>query len=156
MSKSSPDPSTRIQLTDTFPEISRKIRSAVTDSIQGITYDPVNRRGTSNLLSILSACIDEPVETIVKRYEGKGHGDLKKEVSEALRGIIERSESRISQVARRDGLSCCNCERRCRESKRRYLAERCIKSEYWLDYIKSFSILPSEIPGRTFIKKLRK
>ena len=84
MSKSALDPSTRIQLTDTFPEISRKIRAAVTDSVPGITYDPINRRGTSNLLSILSASIDESVETIVQRYEGKGHGDLKKEVSEAL------------------------------------------------------------------------
>ena len=98
MSKSSLDPSTRIQLTDTFPEISRKIRSAVTDSIQGITYDPVNRRGTSNLLSILSACINEPVETVVRRYEGKGHGDLKKEVSEALEELLKGPRAEFNRL----------------------------------------------------------
>jgi tryptophanyl-tRNA synthetase len=98
MSKSSSDPSTRIQLTDTFPEISRKIRAAVTDSIHGITYDPVNRRGTSNLLSILSACIDEPVESIVERYEGKGHGDLKKEVSESLEELLKGPRAEFNRL----------------------------------------------------------
>ena len=103
MSKSSPDPSTRIQLTDTFPEISRKVRSAVTDSIQGITYDPVNRQGTSNLLSILSACRDEPVETIVKRYEGKGHGALKKEVSEGLEELLKGPRAEFHRLQREKG-----------------------------------------------------
>lgn len=98
MSKSSPDPFTRIQLTDTSSDISRKIRGAVTDSIQGITYDPVNRRGTSNLLTILSACTEEPVEILVRRYEGKGHGDLKKEVAEALEELLKGPRAEFNRL----------------------------------------------------------
>jgi tryptophanyl-tRNA synthetase len=56
MSKSHPLESTRILLTDSPKTISDKIRSAVTDSLPGISYDPVNRPGTSNLLGILAAC----------------------------------------------------------------------------------------------------
>jgi len=89
MSKSAPDVSSRIQLTDTASEIQRKVRSAVTDSIQGITYDPINRRGTSNLLSILSACTGDPVEQIAASYEGKGHGVLKKDVADALEEMLK-------------------------------------------------------------------
>ncbi|KAF8872659.1 hypothetical protein CPB84DRAFT_1838988 [Gymnopilus junonius] len=89
MSKSSPDSSSRIMLTDTFSQIDKKIRGAVTDSIQGITYDPVNRPGTSNLLSILSACEGVDVEEVARRYEGKGHGALKKDASEALEGLLK-------------------------------------------------------------------
>ena len=42
-----------ILLTDTLPEIITKISAAVTDSLDGISYDPVARPGLSNLLEIL-------------------------------------------------------------------------------------------------------
>jgi tryptophanyl-tRNA synthetase len=98
MSKSSPDPSTRIQLTDTSLDISRKIRGAVTDSIRGITYDPVNRPGTSNLLTIFSACTGDPVKTIVERYEGKGHGELKKDVADALEELMKGPRTEFERL----------------------------------------------------------
>lgn len=90
MSKSAQDPNSRILLTDPPSLISSKIRSAVTDSLPTITYDPITRPGTSNLLNILAACIDQDVEDVVReRYEGKArnHADLKKEVEEA---VVER------------------------------------------------------------------
>lgn len=90
MSKSAQDPNSRILLTDPPSLISSKIRSAVTDSLPTITYDPQTRPGTSNLLNILAACIDQDVEDVVReRYEGKArnHADLKKEVEEA---VVER------------------------------------------------------------------
>ncbi|KAG1736920.1 uncharacterized protein EDB91DRAFT_1141640 [Suillus paluster] len=76
MSKSSPDVQSRILLTDTATQIQSKIRAAVTDSIQGITYDPKDRPGTSNLLTILAACTDSDVTQVAKTYESQGHGDL--------------------------------------------------------------------------------
>ncbi|KAN0065155.1 Tryptophan--tRNA ligase, mitochondrial [Thecaphora frezii] len=54
MSKSAPDVNSRILLTDTPSQIATKIRKAVTDAERTISYDPVNRPGVSNLLSILS------------------------------------------------------------------------------------------------------
>jgi tryptophanyl-tRNA synthetase len=53
MSKSDPNPRSRILLTDTPAEISAKIRTAVTDSTPEITYAPDERPGVSNLLDIL-------------------------------------------------------------------------------------------------------
>lgn len=52
MSKSHPDPKTRILLTDTPDQISSKIKSAVTDSTSHISYEPESRPGVANLLSI--------------------------------------------------------------------------------------------------------
>lgn len=57
MSKSDPDPSSRILLTDTPSEIHAKILKARTDSLTpslGITFDPIQRPGVSNLLQLLS------------------------------------------------------------------------------------------------------
>ncbi|KAI0046940.1 tryptophanyl-tRNA synthetase [Auriscalpium vulgare] len=84
MSKSAIDPNSRIVLTDSADIIRARIRSATTDSIQGITYDPVERPGTSNLLTILAACTDEDVSTVAARYASKNHGALKADVTDAV------------------------------------------------------------------------
>jgi tryptophanyl-tRNA synthetase len=53
MSKSFPNPKSRILLTDDETTIRAKIRSAVTDSQAGISYDPDTRPGVSNLIDLL-------------------------------------------------------------------------------------------------------
>ncbi|KAH7122787.1 tryptophanyl-tRNA synthetase [Dendryphion nanum] len=53
MSKSDPNPNSRILITDTRADITKKIRSALTDSIEGISYDRSARPGVSNLIDIL-------------------------------------------------------------------------------------------------------
>lgn len=55
MSKSAPDVNSRVLLTDSDDLIKRKIKRAVTDGEQTISFDPDLRPGVSNLLSILSA-----------------------------------------------------------------------------------------------------
>ncbi len=55
MSKSAPDPNSRILLTDSPKQIESKIKRAVTDSDRQLAYDPEMRPGVSNLLSILAA-----------------------------------------------------------------------------------------------------
>ncbi|PPQ78363.1 hypothetical protein CVT25_011646 [Psilocybe cyanescens] len=89
MSKSAPDASSRIMLTDSGAQIERKIKGAVTDSIQGITYDPVNRPGISNLLTLLAACEDAEVDQVALRYERKSNAHLKKDVAEALENLLK-------------------------------------------------------------------
>ena len=89
MSKSAVDPNSRILLTDDTKSIERKIRGAVTDSIQGITYDPIGRPGTANLLTLLAGCADEDVEAVAQRYRDKNHGALKKDVFEAIEDTIK-------------------------------------------------------------------
>ncbi|KAG5721406.1 hypothetical protein E4T56_gene12935 [Termitomyces sp. T112] len=98
MSKSSPDIQSRILLTDTAVQIKAKIRSAVTDSIAGITYDPVARPGTSNLLTILAACTDTKVDSVAERYEGKGHGHLKADVADAVEERLKGPRAEFEKI----------------------------------------------------------
>lgn len=98
MSKSSPDFQSRILLTDTDDQIKSKIRGAVTDSIQGITYDPVDRPGAANLLDILAACTNEDVLEVAKRYADKGHGHLKNDVTEAVVELLKEPRGEFEKL----------------------------------------------------------
>uniref|UniRef100_A0A8H7XZN9 Tryptophan--tRNA ligase, mitochondrial n=1 Tax=Psilocybe cubensis TaxID=181762 RepID=A0A8H7XZN9_PSICU len=103
MSKSSPDPSSRIMLTDTSSQIERKIKGAVTDSIQGITYDPVGRPGISNLLTMLAACEDAEVEKVAEKYADKSNAVLKKDVSEALENLLKGPRAEFERLRQDPG-----------------------------------------------------
>lgn len=95
MSKSHSDPRSMILLTDTDQEISMKIRSALTDSEPGISYDPHKRPGVSNLLEILSH-LEEGVSPneIAAIYHSTSLRAFKERVAEELslhlRDIRER------------------------------------------------------------------
>ena len=54
MSKSHPDPRSRILITDSADEIHRKIMAALTDSTNSVSYEPETRPGVSNLLHLWS------------------------------------------------------------------------------------------------------
>jgi len=53
MSKSAADPRSRILITDDPAAISEKIRLALTDSTEGVSYEPSTRPGVSNLIELL-------------------------------------------------------------------------------------------------------
>lgn len=53
MSKSHENPQSRILISDSRAEIAKKVKSALTDSISGVTYDPQQRPGVSNLIEIM-------------------------------------------------------------------------------------------------------
>lgn len=95
MSKSAPNPASRILITDPPETIAKRIRGAVTDSDRSITYDPENRRGVANLLTIMAACEgDTNPQELAARLGGlSGHAELKAMVADAviakLRGIRE-------------------------------------------------------------------
>jgi tryptophanyl-tRNA synthetase len=59
MSKSDPNPNSRILITDDETTIRQKLRTALTDSLDGISYDPQSRPGIANLLDILRHCADD-------------------------------------------------------------------------------------------------
>lgn len=86
MSKSTDNPKGLINLLDDPKVSAKRIRSAVTDNDAHIAFDPENKPGVSNLLTIQSALSNVPVERLVANYEaaGSGYGDLKKDTAEAL------------------------------------------------------------------------
>ena len=89
MSKSGDDPNGAIFLSDDRDTVIRKLRRAVTDSEACVRYDPENKPGVSNLLSIYSVMTDKSIEESQKEFEGKGYGEFKLAVGEAVADRIE-------------------------------------------------------------------
>jgi tryptophanyl-tRNA synthetase len=98
MSKSSPNPSSYISLLDTPEEIKKKFARATTDSEREIRYDRETKPGISNLLEILSLCTGESIESIVNRYQGKGYGDLKREVADSVVEMLTPIQEKFNRL----------------------------------------------------------
>jgi len=95
MSKSASGPGGIVDLLDDPKVSAKKIRSAVTDADREIRYDPESKPGVSNLLAILSALTGRTLAELPADYEGKGYGDLKKDVAEALVEFVTPVQARV-------------------------------------------------------------
>jgi tryptophanyl-tRNA synthetase len=84
MSKSDENANSYILLLDPPETIMRKFKRAVTDSEAVIRYDVKNKPGVSNLMSIYSSVTGKTLEQIENEFEGKGYGDFKTAVGEAV------------------------------------------------------------------------
>jgi tryptophanyl-tRNA synthetase len=62
----------------------KKIRSAVTDSGRDVRYDPVDKPGVSNLLTIQSALTGTSIADLERSYVDSGYGDLKGQVADVV------------------------------------------------------------------------
>ena len=93
MSKSSP--SGCINLLDPLKTTEKKIKSAVTDSDSVVAFDPVNKAGVSNLLTIMSAYTGSAIPELVKSFEGRMYGDLKKETAAAVLSFVEPLQAKV-------------------------------------------------------------
>ena len=83
MSKSDPNPKGTVYLTDEPNIIMKKFKSAVTDSEMSVRYAE-GKDGINNLMSIYSCITGDSFETIEHDFAGKGYGDFKKAVGEAV------------------------------------------------------------------------
>ena len=88
MSKSDPLEKASIYLDDNEAAIRKKIASAITDSDGKIKFDPINKPGISNLLSIMSCCANKPIEELEKAYDGKGYGVFKQAVADSIVSLL--------------------------------------------------------------------
>jgi tryptophanyl-tRNA synthetase len=84
MSKSHPNPRSRILITDPADEIRKKVKSAVTDSEPQVRYDWEEKPGISNLLEIMADCTGDSIDDLVAEYATAGYGRFKEAVAEAL------------------------------------------------------------------------
>ena len=95
MSKSDPNPKSYISVFDAPDVISKKIKSAVTDSEGSVRFAD-GKEGINNLMGIYACCTGLTNEQIEADFAGKGYGDFKAAVAEAvieeLRPIRERYE----------------------------------------------------------------
>ena len=87
MSKSDENPNASIYLMDDKDTIIRKFKRAVTDSEAVIAYND-NQPGIKNLIDIYRVCTNKSAEEVCKEFEGKGYGDFKLAVGEAVADVI--------------------------------------------------------------------
>lgn len=96
MSKSAP--SGCVNLLDPLKTTEKKIKSAVTDSDSVVAFDPINKAGVSNLLTILSAYTGATVNELVESFTGRMYGDLKKETAAAVLAFAEPFQVRVNEL----------------------------------------------------------
>ena len=83
MSKSDTNAKAFISVLDDTDTIVRKIKSAVTDSEARVHYAQ-GKDGVNNLMGIYSCCTGKDFAEIEKEFDGKGYGDFKAAVAEAV------------------------------------------------------------------------
>lgn len=98
MSKSGSSPGGIVELLDDPKASAKKIRSAVTDSETDIRFDPDQKPGVSNLLTIYAALTGDDVETLVDKYAGKGYGDLKKDLADVVVDFVTPFRDRTLEL----------------------------------------------------------
>jgi tryptophanyl-tRNA synthetase len=108
MSKSDENVNGFISMNDDRDTVIRKFKRAVTDSETLIKYDPENKAGISNLLTIYSLFSGKSIADAEKEFDGKGYGDFKiavgETVADALMPIQAEKERILKDKGYIDGL----------------------------------------------------
>ena len=97
MSKSDENPNSCILILDDKDTIIRKFKRAVTDSDMEICYRE-GKDGINNLMTIYSAVTEKSFEEIEKEFAGKGYGDFKIAVGEAVADHLQPVRDNFSRL----------------------------------------------------------
>ncbi len=115
MSKSGETPAGIVWLLDEPSVTAKKIRSAVTDTGREVRFDPAEKPGISNLLTIYSVLSGTPIPTLEAQYEGRGYGDFKKDLADVVvdtfAPIRKRALELLTDPAELDRLLAANADR---------------------------------------------
>ena len=85
-------------LLDDDKALTKKIKSAVTDSEREIRFDPTAKAGVSNLLSIQHALTGSSIADLESSYEGRGYGDLKGDTAEIVVETVRPIRERVAEL----------------------------------------------------------
>lgn len=97
MSKSDSNTKSYILMVDEPASIMKKFRSAVTDSEACVRYAE-GKDGINNLIEIYSACTGKSYEEIEDEFRGKGYGDFKNAVGEAVVAELEPIQVKYKEL----------------------------------------------------------
>lgn len=97
MSKSDPNPNSRINMLDDPKTIKQKIARATTDSLRLVSFDPA-RPGITNLLTIYQLLTRQSQQEIEAEFEGKGYGDFKAALTERLVATLAPIQERYREL----------------------------------------------------------
>jgi tryptophanyl-tRNA synthetase len=96
------DPKSYISLFDSPEAITKKIMSAETDSGKDVTYNATKKPGISNLLTIYSLISGKTTQELEKQFKGKGYGEFKKSLAQALVNYLEPFRRKQVELQTRD------------------------------------------------------
>lgn len=99
MSKSDENPNASIYLMDDPDTVIRKFKRAVTDSEAQIVYRD-EQPGIKNLIDIYVACTGKSVEDVVKEFDGRGYGEFKMAVGEAVVAELKPLQERYAALSK--------------------------------------------------------
>ena len=115
MSKSGETENGILWLLDEPNRLVKKIKSAVTDNDGSVRYDPENKPGVSNLLTLLSVLGGSTIEQLETEFAGRGYGDLKGAVADAVVAefgpVRERALELLADPAELDRVLAANADR---------------------------------------------
>ena len=97
MSKSDDNPNSWVAILDSREDIIRKFKRAVTDSEAVVRFSE-DKPGISNLITIYSAVTDKTIAEIEKEFEGKGYGEFKLAVGEAVADTLAPIKARYDEI----------------------------------------------------------
>jgi tryptophanyl-tRNA synthetase len=78
--------------------ITKKIKSAVTDTDGEIRFDRETKPGVANLLGIFSAISGESIQALESRFAGQGYGALKTELAEVVVAHLDPIRVRATEL----------------------------------------------------------
>ena len=99
MSKSDENPNGSIYLMDDPDTIIRKCKRAVTDSVACVRYSD-EQPGIKNLIDIYCACTGVTPADVEKEFDGKGYGDFKMAVGEAVVSALKPLQDNYADLSR--------------------------------------------------------
>ena len=97
MSKSDENPNASVWILDDKDTIIRKFKRAVTDS-DTVVCAKEGKDGIINLMSIYSAVTNKSFEEIESEFAGKGYGDFKTAVGEAVADMLAPMQAEFNRV----------------------------------------------------------
>lgn len=97
MSKSDENKNSYITLMDSEKEIINKFKRAITDSETVVKYAE-HKHGINNLMEIYSCITGKTFEEIEKEFDGKGYGDFKLAVGQAVADEIMPIQARYKEL----------------------------------------------------------
>ena len=100
MSKSDENENATIYLIDDRDAIIRKFKRAVTDSDTVVRYDTQNKPGVSNLMEIYGVVTDKTMAEVEREFDGKGYGDFKLAVGEAVADMLDPFHARYDELVK--------------------------------------------------------
>lgn len=102
MSKSSENQNGVIRLLDDPSLIRKKIMRATTDSEMKVKYDPDNKPGISNLITIYSALSDKSISEIEEEFKESNYGNFKSKVADLTVSEIEKIQDKYNHYINSD------------------------------------------------------